>query len=75
MIINRGTKHKTDEPDNDSLFAKIKRKYPAYFWPQLLLEAIVKTANKREKQRLLNVVTQMQEKTALSKQLTKLLQY
>jgi TrpR-related protein YerC/YecD len=52
----------------------LKRKYPMYFWPQLLLEEIVKTANKKEKEKLLKVVDQLKDKTRLSKQLKNLLQ-
>lgn len=56
-------------------FSQLKRKYPIYFWPELLLEEIVKAANKREKQRLLKVVHQLKDKTQLSRQLIKLLAY
>jgi TrpR-related protein YerC/YecD len=55
-------------------FADAKRKYPMYFWPQLLLEELVKTANAREKARLKKVISQMKEKTQLSRQLNKLLE-
>jgi uncharacterized protein YerC len=74
-VIGRLSKH--DKPGRvpDDSFARVKRRYPAYFWPQLLLEEIVKSANKREKQRLQKVVSQLKEKTQLSKQLEKLLQY
>ena len=66
---------KKDSKDESARpFAKIKHKYPGYYWPQLLLEEVVKTANKREKQRLLNVVEELRDKSKLSKQLIKLLQ-
>ena len=62
------------EPDPHRPFAELKRKYPLYFWPQLLLEELVKTANKREKERLRKIISQSKEKTQLSRQLSKLLQ-
>ena len=67
------SEYKTISSDFDKPFAKVKRKYPAYYWPQLLLEEIVKNANKREKERLAKVVEQLRDKTELSKQLMKLL--
>ncbi len=51
----------------------LKRKHPLYFWPQLLLEEIVKTATKREKDRLKKVVQDLKDKTKLSKDLLRLL--
>ncbi|MDP4001405.1 MAG: Trp family transcriptional regulator [bacterium] len=72
-VINRISKKKTELDKSNELFKELRYKYPAYFWPQLLLEEVVKTANKREKHRLLNVVEKLQEKTALSIQLKKLL--
>ncbi len=52
----------------------LKRKYPMYFWPQLLLEEIVKSANSREKQRLTKVLQDLKEKKGLNKELMKILQ-
>jgi len=54
-------------------FAKVKRKYPMYFWPELLLKEIIKTANNRERQRLTRIVDQLGDKTQLSRELAKLL--
>jgi hypothetical protein len=44
-----------------------------YFWPELLLKQIVKSANKREREKLLKVVGALKEKTKLSKELKKIL--
>jgi len=73
-VISRSSKQQEEKQESRSGFAQLKRRYPAYFWPQLLLEEIVKNANRREKERLRKVVEQLRDKTALSKQLTKLLQ-
>ena len=71
-VINRSSKAELTNKD-DQPFAKVKRKYPIYFWPQLVLEEIVKNASGREKHRLQKIIGQMKEKTQLSKQLMKLL--
>ena len=52
---------------------KMKRKYPMYFWPQILLEEIVKSANKRERKRLAYIVNELHDKTPLTKELQKVL--
>ncbi|MBL8030102.1 MAG: hypothetical protein JNN11_02540 [Candidatus Doudnabacteria bacterium] len=52
---------------------KLKRQYPMYFWPTILLDEIIKSANKKEKERLLRVVKSLREKTKLSVELHKLL--
>lgn len=61
------------KPDRPQSLVQLKRRYPMYFWPQLLLEEIVRLANKREKERLLKVVEQLKEKSQLSVELRKLL--
>jgi TrpR-related protein YerC/YecD len=63
------TKRKTEGMKDISPWHKLKRKYPAYFWPELLLNEIVKNSNKRQIARLRSVISQLQEKTVLSKQL------
>ncbi|OGE81804.1 MAG: hypothetical protein A3H72_01805 [Candidatus Doudnabacteria bacterium RIFCSPLOWO2_02_FULL_48_8] len=72
-VIQRINKPSIADEDETKPFAKLKRKYPMYFWPELLLKEIVRAANKRERERLLKVVSQMKEKTGLSKELTVLL--
>ncbi len=51
----------------------IKKRYPIYFWPQLLLEEIVKNAKKEEKERLRRVLKKMDRKQGVFKRLDKLL--
>ncbi|HIE41126.1 MAG TPA: hypothetical protein EYP80_00520 [Candidatus Aenigmarchaeota archaeon] len=54
----------------------IKRRYPQYFWPELLLKEIVKSANQREKERLRKILQTLQKsniKSKLYKQLNRLL--
>lgn len=63
------TKKKDDQNKETSEWDKLKRRYPGYYWPQLLLEEIVKSANRKQKQRLQKVLDQLKEKTGLNKQL------
>lgn len=72
-VINRGSKKDRHENEYSKPFGKLKRKYPLYFWPELLLEEIIKTANKKEKARLLKVAEQLKDKSQLSRELIHLL--
>lgn len=51
----------------------IKRKYAMYFWPELLLEEIVKTAKSRQKEKLRNILDKFDEKSELFQRLNYLL--
>lgn len=50
-----------------------KRRYSLYFWPELLLEEIVKNANVRQKEKIKNVLKNLEEKSELHKRIEKLL--
>lgn len=52
-----------------------KRRYSLYFWPELLLEEIVKNANQRNKNRIKDVLERLEEKSELHKRIEKLLHY
>lgn len=51
----------------------LKKKAPMYFWPEIVLEEIIKSATKRERDRLRNIIVEMKDKTKLSKSLQKFL--
>lgn len=72
-VVKRIAKKEKPESEAARSLAQIKRRYPAYYWPELLLEEIIRSANKREKERLAKVVEQLRDKTQLSKELQKLL--
>ena len=74
MVLKRtaGKASATSNPGPLS-WNKLKKKYPMYFWPELLLKEIVNSANKKERARLVKVVDGLKEKTRLSKDLTKIL--
>ena len=53
-----------------------KRKYPAYFWPELLIEEIVASSSKKQKQQMKRVLQTLRKssiKPPLYRQLKKLL--
>ena len=52
---------------------RIKRKHGLYFWPELVLEEIIKSSNKKQKDRIKTVLKTVDEKSQLYKQLDKLL--
>lgn len=59
-----------DKPFSWKLF---KRKYPLYFWPDLLIEEIVKSTSKKHKERLRSILGKFEDKEDLFKELNILL--
>lgn len=57
-----------------SSWEKMKRQYPMYFWPQLVLEEIIKNANKKQKEKIRNILRQSKQKSKLYMQLDKILE-
>lgn len=54
----------------------IKKRYPLYYWPEILLENIVRNSNKKQQEEIKNIVGQldkMKEKTELFLMLKKLM--
>ena len=58
---------------NPLSWRNVKKKYPLYYWPELLLEAIVKGSKYQEKRKLKSVLETMDKKTELFKKLDFLL--
>lgn len=52
-----------------------KRRYSLYFWPELLLEEIVRNANQKQKERIKSVLERLEEKSELHKKIEKLLRH
>ena len=46
---------------NYDSWGKMKKRFPAYYWPQLLVEGLISEANNRQKKRIENVISQMDE--------------
>jgi TrpR-related protein YerC/YecD len=67
------------ESDKDrNNFSNIKKKYPMYYWPEIVLENIIKNSNKRQKEEIKKVIDQMdklKEKTDLYKKLKRLTKF
>ncbi|MDP2649222.1 MAG: Trp family transcriptional regulator [bacterium] len=53
----------------------LKRRYSIYFWPELLLEEVIKTASKKQKDKIKNVLDKLDEKSELHKKIGKYLKY
>lgn len=62
-------------PEDISDWDRIKRKHGLYFWPELLLQEIVKNANKKQKERISSILDRVEEKSELHKEIKKLLKY
>ena len=74
MVLKRTAKsQKISREDSGSSWRLLKQKYPMYYWPELLLKEIVKSANTREKRRLLRVVEDLRAKTKMARELTTIL--
>ncbi len=65
------------KPMTEKAWSTVARRYPAMFWPQLVLEEIVHGASNKQRERLLSVMEQVrksgQQKSKLFKQLDQLL--
>ncbi|MBU2544967.1 hypothetical protein KKC65_00720 [Patescibacteria group bacterium] len=48
-----------------------RKRYPIMFWPQLLIEDIVKTMNKSQKEKIKRTVEKLDHKSKIYKQLSK----
>lgn len=51
---------------------KFKRGHPLYFWPELVFEELVKSANKKEKEKLKKIIESLEKKSSLHKKLQEL---
>ena len=75
-IIEKLPKEKQEEKWFErSEWDSFKRRYSLYFWPELLLEEIVKNANQKQKDRIKSVLERLEEKSELHKNIEKLLRY
>lgn len=74
-----GSENNSRSVDDDfSPHGNLKRRYPMYYWPELVLESIVKNSNEKQKKKIRDVIDQMdkmKQKTELYKKLKKLVNY
>jgi uncharacterized protein YerC len=52
---------------------KLKRRYPMMFWPQLLIEEIVKTANRKQTEKISNALRKLNHKSKIYKDISRML--
>jgi len=72
LIVARTKKLSEIKPIKPSL-SGLKRMYPQYYWPEILLQEIVYTASKRQRQKLQKILDTLGTKTKLHKQLSRLI--
>ena len=61
---------------DSSAWADLKRQLPMYFWPQILLENIIKNSNKRQRAKIQTVLKQLEkveDKNPLYKRIDKIM--
>ncbi len=74
LVIQRlPKKQKVKDWREYSPWDKAKRLYPSYLWPDVLLEEIVRSANKKEKERLSKVLKNLGQKSSMHKKLQELI--
>jgi len=74
-IIKKLPKNENEENFQLSDWDKYKRRHGLYFWPDLVLEEIIKNSNKKQKEKIRSVLERVEEKSELHKKLGKLLKY
>lgn len=77
LIAERTKKEKPKVPTSWDLamedWKKFMKAHPLIFWPQLLLEDIIKIMNNKQKQKLAQVIKKLEQKSYLYKQIDKIL--
>lgn len=78
-IVERSKRKKiktgpTSEEKYGPSWYAFRRRYPSYFWPQILLEEIIFSANHRQKEKITKALSLVSQKSALFKRLDKILQ-
>ena len=72
LVIER-TKNKPQKDDFEEKhdpysWHNIKRRYSMYFWPQLLIDEIIKKSNEKEKQKLFSILSSIEGKQDMLKE-------
>ena len=62
-----------EELEKPVSWKEMKRKYPSYFWPELILEEFVKGARRRQKDRMKKILDKFDEKSEVFEKLNLLL--
>lgn len=73
-IVERLPKEKLEKSWADySDWDHFKRRHSLYFWPELLLEEVVKNASNKQKERIKDVLKSLEDKNDLHRRIEKLL--
>ena len=70
LLYERGAKYrikKRESSKREQEWSRVRRRYPMYFWPQLLMEEIARQANARQRTRILGVMRLLERKGKLTK--------
>lgn len=82
MIVNRVKPEELEKTEKQELIEELnkpfswkllKRKYPLYFWPDMVIEEVIKTASKKHKDKLRSILNKFGEKEELFQDLKILL--
>ncbi len=73
-LIAERTKKERQKPESSWDLAMkdwkaFKRKYPLVFWPELVIEDIIKSANKKQKEKLRRAIEKLDHKSKIYKQI------
>ncbi len=76
-VAERTKKEKPKPPSSWDLamedWRKMRRRYPLMFWPQLLIEDIIKAMNKRQRDKIRQAIRKLDHKSNLYKQINRIL--
>lgn len=82
LIVQRVKPEKPEKTEKQKIIEELekpfswklyKRKHPLYFWPEIVLEEIIKSASKKHKDRLRNILDKLEDKTEMFEELKPLL--
>lgn len=72
-IVRKLPKQEVVMQEKPHEWGSIKRRYPMYFWPELLLEEIAKSASGRQRKRMQQILISLEDKSELHKRLQNIL--
>lgn len=77
LVAERTKKEKPKPPTSWDYamqdWRRFRRRYPLVFWPQLLIEDIIKTMNQRQKEKIRQAIEKLDRKSSLYKQIDRIL--
>jgi TrpR-related protein YerC/YecD len=77
-LIAERTRREKPKPPSSVDYAmrdwrKFRKRYPLVFWPQLLIEDIIKAMNKRQREKVRHAIERLDRKSQLYKQINRIL--